>query len=65
MPKLVIYFPKQVLDALRMLAEREYRDPRSQAALIIRDELNRMGLLEATGTETDTNDVILPGVVLQ
>ena len=32
-------------DALRSLAEREYRDPRAQAALIIRRELERMGLL--------------------
>jgi hypothetical protein len=33
-------------DALRTLAEQEYRDPRAQAALIIRAELQRRGLLE-------------------
>jgi hypothetical protein len=31
--------------ALRVLAETEYRDPRQQAALIIRQELERRGLL--------------------
>jgi hypothetical protein len=35
-------------DALRELAEREFRDPRAQAALIIRRELGRMGLLPFT-----------------
>jgi hypothetical protein len=33
--------------ALRALAEHEYRDPRAQAALIIRQELERRGLLAA------------------
>ena len=31
--------------ALRTLAEQEYRNPRAQAALIIRQELQRRGLL--------------------
>jgi hypothetical protein len=34
--------------ALRALAEKEFRDPRAQAALIIRQELERRGLLTAT-----------------
>lgn len=33
--------------ALSVLAEREFRDPRAQAALIIRQELERHGLLQA------------------
>jgi hypothetical protein len=36
--------------ALRTLAEREYRDPRAQAALIIRQELQRRGLLIHEGS---------------
>jgi hypothetical protein len=37
-------------DALRILAERERRDPRAQAAFLIRCELERHGLLpENTG----------------
>lgn len=32
-------------DALRALAEREFREPRAQAALIVRAELERLGLL--------------------
>jgi hypothetical protein len=32
-------------EALHVLAEREYRDLRTQAALIIRQELERRGLL--------------------
>ncbi len=34
-------------DALVKLSERECRDPRAQAALIIRRELERLGLLPA------------------
>ena len=38
-------------DALRTLAESEFRDPRAQAALIIRCELERVGLLPANCTD--------------
>ena len=31
--------------ALRALAQKEFREPRAQAALIIRKELERLGLL--------------------
>jgi hypothetical protein len=34
--------------ALRTLAESEFREPRAQACLIIRRELERLGLLPAT-----------------
>ena len=33
--------------ALRLLAEQEFRDPRAQAALIIRRELERASLLKS------------------
>ena len=39
--------------ALRVLAETEFRDPRQQAALIIRQELERRGLL-VIGTPADS-----------
>jgi hypothetical protein len=45
--RLVLTVPRQEKDALRFLAAREYRDYRAQAALIIRDELTRRGLLPA------------------
>ena len=38
--------------ALRALAETEFRDPRQQAGLIIRQELERRGLL-VIGTPAD------------
>jgi hypothetical protein len=44
-PKLEIFIKEQERKALQILSEREYRDPRAQAALIIRQELKREGLL--------------------
>ncbi len=44
--------------ALLSLAERERRDPRAQAAVLIRDELERCGLLrEATAIEPQQSAV--------
>jgi hypothetical protein len=40
--------------ALRTLAEKEFREPRAQAALIIRQELERRGLISKEQT-TDSN----------
>ncbi len=45
MPRLTIYLPINERDALYQLARREYRNPREQAAVIIRHELERRGLL--------------------
>lgn len=45
MAKIAIFLKEPDFDALRTLAESEYRDPRAQAALIIREELTRRGLL--------------------
>ncbi len=45
MAKLIIYLGNPEHDALHQLAQRELRAPRAQAALIIRNELSRLGLL--------------------
>lgn len=45
MIRVIINLHKSELKALVNLAEREYRDTRQQAALIIRQELARRGLL--------------------
>lgn len=47
MSRIFITLNPQELDALRTLAEREFRDPRAQAALIIRVELEKRRLLPA------------------
>lgn len=45
MPKLVIYLRDQDHNALEALSQQEYRVPKAQAALIIRQELERRGLV--------------------
>ncbi len=45
MARVVIYLPNQERNALYQLAQREYRVPHAQAALIIRKELERLGML--------------------
>ncbi len=45
MARIVIYLPNQERNALCQLAQREYRVPHAQAALIIRKELERLGML--------------------
>ena len=47
MARVVVYLPDQVRNALYQLAQREYRVPHAQAALIIREELERLGLVSA------------------
>jgi hypothetical protein len=47
MARITVSLPSDVSDALWMLAERECRHPRDQAALLIRLELERRGLLPA------------------
>ena len=44
-PRLTVYLKPEELDALVELAQREFRDPRSEAALIICQELEKKGLL--------------------
>ena len=47
MPRMTIQLPLSERDALFQLARREYRNPREQAVVIIRRELQRRGLLPA------------------
>lgn len=45
MPRITINLSEKEKAALRVLAEKESREPRAQAALIIRQELERLGFL--------------------
>lgn len=45
MPQVTIFLKPSEKDALRRMAELEFRDIHSQAALIIRQALNNSGLL--------------------
>lgn len=47
MATLKIVLPIDEQEALQILAQRELRDPRAQAVLLIRDGLQRYGLLSA------------------
>ncbi|MBT4182442.1 MAG: hypothetical protein HOE06_06175 [Candidatus Thioglobus sp.] len=47
MAKIIVFLREQEHAALYRLAEKEYRQPKAQAALIIRRELERLGALEA------------------
>jgi hypothetical protein len=59
MTRIMITLPQNEREALRELAQREHRDPRAQAALIIRDGLERAGLLP---TATPTSATTLPRI---
>ena len=52
MAKIIIHVEEHECNALDQLAEREYRTLQAQAALIIRKELERLGLLP--GSEGST-----------
>ena len=45
MAKIIVYLGDDERNALLQLAQREMRVPRAQAALIIRQELTRLGML--------------------
>ena len=47
MTRIPVLLDEKTASVLVALAKREYRDPRQQAAVIIRDELTRRGLLDA------------------
>lgn len=53
MARVVIYFLEPEMNALNQLAQQEYRPVKSQAALIIRNELKRLGLIEGQLTGGD------------
>jgi hypothetical protein len=50
MARIVIYLPDPEMNALHQLAQQEYRAPKVEAAWIIRNELQRRGLVTGTGT---------------
>ena len=45
MVKVIIYLRDHEFTALKDLAQREYRAPKAQAALIIRKELEKLGMI--------------------
>lgn len=45
MAKVIIYLREHEFSALNELAQREYRAPKAQAALIIRKELEKLGMI--------------------
>jgi hypothetical protein len=45
MAKVIIYLQGHELTALNSLAQREYRTPKAQATLIIRRELEKLGMI--------------------
>lgn len=45
MGKVIIYLREHEITALNDLAQREYRAPKAQAALIVRKELERLGMI--------------------
>ena len=53
MAKIIVYLGDQERNALLQLAQRELRLPRAQAALIIRQELVRQGMLPLQPPATD------------
>ena len=53
MTRLILQMNNDVWEALLEWSRREYRDPRAQAALIIRDALQKAGLLKP---ETETSE---------
>ena len=50
MAKIIVYLREQENDALHRLAQKEYRQPKAQAALMIRQGLERLGMLDIPST---------------
>lgn len=46
MAKVIVYLREHEMLALNQLAQKEYRAPKAQAALILRIELERLGMLD-------------------
>ncbi len=55
MTRITITLSDEEKTALRSLSEKEFRDPRMQAALIIRRELEKQGLMESTKAVSESN----------
>jgi len=60
MARVVIYLLEPEMNALNQLAQQEYRPVKSQAALIIRNELKRLGLIEAQLAGEDKQPELSP-----
>jgi hypothetical protein len=58
MAKVIIYLRDHELTVLKDLAQREYRVPKAQAALIIRRELEKLGMI--TGEQSVQSNHISP-----
>ncbi len=56
MARVIVYLRDQERSALHTLAQREYRTPRDQAALIIRKELERLGMLETAARKQNNQE---------
>lgn len=54
MSKVIVYLPETEFGALQKLAQQEYRATRAQAAVIIRKELERLGLVAAEVVHQET-----------
>jgi hypothetical protein len=54
MTRITVTLKSSERDALHILAQQEYRDIRAQAALIIRQELERRGLLPIVDANPDS-----------
>ena len=57
MAKVIVYLRDQDMAALNDLAQREYRAPKAQAALIIRRELERLGMVEVAPANRQVKQV--------
>ncbi len=58
MARVIFYLREQEMNALQALAQREYRALKAQAALIIRKELERLGMLEATDETPEAREAL-------
>jgi hypothetical protein len=52
MPKVVVFLQETEFNALQQLAQKEYRTAKAQAALMLRDELKRVGSVKPVDGET-------------
>ena len=60
MARVVIYLLEPEMNALNQLAQQEYRPVKSQAALIIRNELKRLGLIDEQLAGSDKQPEVSP-----
>jgi len=61
MARVVIYLRDHEVSALQRLAQLEYRAPKAQAALIIRKELERLGMVSADSIDENDQSLLPVG----